>query len=176
MPFNAIDPTVKQGKDCHIWHFAVILANVILGDEVSIGSHCEIGRGTTIGDRSRISQGCFLPANTHVGADVFIGPGVVCTDDRYPQVGNSHYHAQPPTIEDNVSIGAGCVILPGVRIGHSSLIGAGSVVTSDVPPNTLIRGEPARILRSPYTFPNLSSAPSDRACVQSPLTVSKFNA
>lgn len=151
-----IDPTVVLGDDVHIWHFAVVLAHVRLGDSVSIGSHTEIGHHSIIGNRTRISQGCFLPAHSLVGDDVFIGPGTIFTDDRYPIAGNREYNAQPPRIADFVSIGAGCVILPGVHIGSHSVIGAGSVVTSDVAPSTIVYGEAARVKRASSTFPNLS--------------------
>lgn len=139
-----VDPTATIGKDCHIWHYAVVLRDVKLGDNVSIGSHAEIGRGTTIGSGSRIGKGVFLPPNSVVGMNVFIGPGTVFCDDKYPRVGNVEYHAQPPTIEAMASIGAGVVVLPGVRIGFGALIGAGSTVTKDVPAKTVFRGEPAR--------------------------------
>jgi UDP-2-acetamido-3-amino-2,3-dideoxy-glucuronate N-acetyltransferase len=139
-----VDPTVILGQDCKVWHFSVLLAGVRLGDHVSIGSHCEIGRGSVIGNHSRISQGCFLPSNTTIGDHVFIGPHVVLCDDRWPRAGHQGYTAQPPRIEDNVSIGAGSIILPGVTIGRGALIGAGSIVTSDVPTNGHVRGLPAR--------------------------------
>ena len=129
-----------------IWHFVTILSDVVIGDDVSIGSHTEIGRGSRIGDRTRISAMVFLPSHSTIGNDVFIGPGVIFTDDRYPRVLKSgeHYKAEPPVIEDDANIGAGSVILPGVRIGRGALIGAGSVVTRDVPPMTLVRGDKAR--------------------------------
>lgn len=145
---NQIDPTAKIGTGTRVWHFTVILADVVIGEDCNIGSCCEIGRGTKIGNRSRIGFGTFLPPNSRIGDDVFIAPGVTCCDDRYPQVNNHNYLAYPPVIEDHASIGAGVVLLPGVRIGQGSMIGAGSVVTKDVPPGTILRGEPARISKA----------------------------
>ncbi len=142
---HSIDPSAKIGEGTKVWHFTVILANVVIGDNCNIGSCCEIGRGSRIGSRTRIGFGTFLPPNSLVGDNVFIAPGVTCCDDRYPRANNAHYHAEPPIIEDNVSIGAGVVLLPGVRIGQGSMIGAGSVVARDVPPGTILRGEPAKI-------------------------------
>lgn len=146
---NFIDPSVSVGLGCKIWHFAILLSGVRLGDDVSIGARTEIGRDCVIGDRTRISSGCFFPPNTLIGDDVFIGPGVIMCDDKYPRVGNTNYDARPPRIDDHASIGAGCVLLPGVRIGSHAVIGAGSVVTSDVPANSLVYGDPARI--KPFT-------------------------
>lgn len=142
---NFIDNRAEIGVDTKVWWFAVVLADVKIGNNCSIGSHCEIGRGSVIGDGSRLGNGVFLPPNSVIGERVFIGPGVVFTDDRYPIVNNPNYFAQPPLVEDDVSIGAGAVILPGVRIGKGTMIGAGAVVTRDVPPKSLLRGEPARL-------------------------------
>ena len=142
-----IDASSRIGPRTVIWHFAVILANVVIGADCSIGSGTEIGRGSTIGDLTRISAHVFLPSNSRIGQQVFIGPGVICTDDRYPcarERGEPPYVAQPPTIEDGAIIGAGSVILPGVVIGHHAFVGAGAIVTQNVPSGILVRGEAAR--------------------------------
>jgi acetyltransferase-like isoleucine patch superfamily enzyme len=94
----------------------------------------------------RINHGSFLPNRSTVGNDVFIGPNVTFTDDKYPRSGNKHYKAEPPIVEDNVSVGAGAIILPGIRLGKGCMIGAGAVVTEDVEPGMTVVGMPARIL------------------------------
>lgn len=142
--FNFVDKTAQLGSDVKVWHFAVILADVVVGDNVSVGSRTEIGRGSTIGNGTRISSGVFLPSNSVIGKNCFIAPNVTFTDDRYPRAGNDAYYAQPPILEDGCSVGAGSVILPGIRIGAGAMVGAGSVVTKDVPPQGHVRGEPAR--------------------------------
>ena len=142
---NPIDPTARIGAGTRVWHFAVVLAEAVIGRDCNIGSHAEIGRGCGIGDRTRISSGVFLPPNSRIGADVFIGPGAIFTDDKFPRAGNKDYKAQPPVVEDGASIGAGAVILPGVVIRANSLIGAGAVVTREVAPHSVVRGEPARM-------------------------------
>lgn len=139
-----IDPSVTIGVGTKVWHYSCVLAEVKLGASVNIGSGCEIGRGSVIGDRTRIGAHVFLPPMSTIGADVFIGPGVVCTDDRHPRCGNSDYIAEPPIIEDGASIGAGAVILPGVRIGANARIAAGAVVTKHVPAEGHVLGFPAR--------------------------------
>ena len=139
-----VDSLAVVGKDCHIWHYAVVLRDVKLGDNVSIGSHAEIGRGSVIGQGSRIGYNVFLPPNSRIGMNVFIGPGTTFCDDKYPRVGNVKYDALPPVIEDMASIGAGCTILPGVHIGYGAMIGAGSTITKDVPARTVVHGERAR--------------------------------
>lgn len=145
MIINFIDETALLGIGTKVWWFAVVLQDVVMGMDVSIGSRAEIGRGSRIGSRTRISSGVFLPSNSVVGEDVFIGPNCTFTDDRKPRAGDGGYLAEPPTLKDGCSIGAGSVILPGVTIGERAMIGAGSVITKDVPPDSLVRGEPARL-------------------------------
>lgn len=143
---NEIHPSAVIGSGSTVWHFAVVLQDVVIGTYCSIGSGTEIGRGTTIGDRSRIGAQVFFPPNTRIGMNVFVGPGVKCTDDRHPVVSlaGPGYIAEPPTIGDFASIGANATILPGVRIGARARIGAGAIVSKDVPADGHVRGEPAR--------------------------------
>lgn len=94
---------------------------------------------------ARISAHVFLPANSVVEEHVFIGPGCVFTDDRLPRAYNKGYLAQPPVLKRGCSVGAGAVILPSVVIGENAMVGAGAVVSRDVPPNTVVRGEPAYV-------------------------------
>lgn len=141
-----VSPNALVPEDTLIWHFARILGFTKIGKDVSIGSCSEIGKTCTIGDRCRISAHVFIPNRTQIGADCFIGPGAIFTDDRYPRVlkeGES-YMAEPSIIEDNVGIGAGAVILPGVRIGRGAMIGAGSVISGDVAPGTIMYGPKAQ--------------------------------
>lgn len=141
---NFIDPTAKIGKGTKVWHFAVILQDVVIGKNCNIGSGCEIGRGSVIGDNTRIGAHTFLPPNSIVGNNVFIAPKVGCCDDKYPISNNPEYKAQPPVICDNASIGLGAVLLPGVVVGMGAMIGAGSVVTKNVPENETWFGNTAK--------------------------------
>lgn len=142
---NSIHPSAILGEGTRVWNFSVILANVTIGKNCNIGSCCEIGHGTKIGDGTRIGFNSFFPPNSRIGNGVFIGPGVVCCDDRDPKVNNSDYKAEPPVIEDGASVGAGAVLLPGVKIGAGARIGAGAIVTKDVVSMSMVRGEPARV-------------------------------
>ena len=142
---NYVDRTATIGHGTSIWHWAVVLADVIIGDNCSIGSHAEIGRGTIIGENTRVGAFVFLPPNSKVGKNVFIAPHVMFCDDKHPRAGNAEYIAQPPTILDGASVGAGSVVLPGVTIGRKAMVGAGSIVTRDVPDGAVVRGEPARL-------------------------------
>lgn len=151
-PVNAaigrfIAPCATLGDFVSVWHHAVILADVTLGDGVSIGSFTEVGKGTTIGAGSRIGAQVFLPPHTRIGQRVFIGPQVMCCDDRHPYVRGPEdgaYTPEPPVIEDGAVIGAAAVLLPGVTIGAGARVAAGAIVSRSVPPGGVVRGEPAR--------------------------------
>ena len=147
--FNFVDKSAVLGENVQVWHFAIVLADVVIGDNVSIGSRAEIGRGTRIGNGSRIGSGVFLPPNSVIGENVFIGPASTFCDDKNPRCGNTNYLAQPPVIESHASIGAGVVVLPNVHIGSNAKIGAGAIVTKDVGEGQVVYGDAARVRNMP---------------------------
>jgi acetyltransferase-like isoleucine patch superfamily enzyme len=118
----------------------------VIGDRCSIGTGAVLEPGNRIGHDTRIHSQCFLEHVT-LGNRVFLGPGVVFTDDPHPMCPRFRECVLGATVEDDVSIGGNATILPGVRIGRGSLIGAGSVVTRDVAPDVVVAGSPARVVR-----------------------------
>ena len=119
----------------------------IIGNNVSIGTNSVLEFGNRIGDYSRIHSSCFLEM-VAIGKYVFVGPNVVFTDDPHP-MGCPRYKECKggAVVEDYVRIGANSTILPGIKIGRNSLIGAGSVVTKDVPPDSVVAGNPAKVIK-----------------------------
>ena len=146
-PFTIVDPTAKIGAYSIVWSFTTICAFVEIAPYCVIGSNCFVGVRTRIGQESRLQTGVFLPNDSILGERVFLGPGVVCTDNRYPRVGNHDYTPEPPIFDDDCSLGAGVVVLPGVRVGCHALVGAGAVLTRDVEPYSIVVGNPSRIIR-----------------------------
>jgi acetyltransferase-like isoleucine patch superfamily enzyme len=98
-----------------------------------------------IGDRVTSKSGVYLWDGLTVEDDVFIGPSVAFTNDKFPRSRNSNFLLQKTLIKSKASIGAGAVILPGITIGEGSMVGAGSVVTHNVPDYVTVVGNPARV-------------------------------
>ena len=140
------DSTV--GRNSRIYDH-VNLYKCQIGKNSKVDAFVYIEEGVVIGDRVKIRAFTFIPTGVVIEDDVFIGPHVTFTNDKYPRVG-AKWKLLKTVIRKGASIGAGSVILP-VTIGENSLIGAGSVVTKDVPDNVLVRGNPAKIIRSIQT-------------------------
>jgi UDP-2-acetamido-3-amino-2,3-dideoxy-glucuronate N-acetyltransferase len=115
-----------------------------IGDGSKVGAFAEIGRNVSIGKNVSIGCGAFIPENVIIEDEVFIGPHVVFTNDKYAP-SNGAWRDLPPTIvRSGVSIGANATILPNLNIGKNSKVGAGAVITRDVPANAIMVGNPAR--------------------------------
>lgn len=135
------------GENTRIWQFVVILPGARIGADCNVCSHCFIENDVQVGDRVTIKSGVQLWDGLRIADDVFIGPNVTFTNDRYPRSRKYPDRFAVTIIEAGASIGAGAVILPGLLIGQGAMVGAGAVVTCDVPPRTLVVGNPARVIR-----------------------------
>ena len=119
--------------------------------------YCSYGKNTYLGENVFLNYMCVILDNNEVriGNHVMIGPNVqiyTAAHDLQAETRNQGWEiAKPIEIEDNVWIGGGAIILPGVRIGRNSVVGAGSVVTHDVPPNTVVAGNPAKVIKAIVT-------------------------
>ena len=134
------------GDDFNSGHGTMIREDNVIGDHCSVGSNAVLEPGNRIGSGTRIHSQCFLEHVT-LGERVFLGPGVVFTDDPHPACPRYLECVLGATVEDDVSIGGNATILPGVRIGAGSLVGAGAVVTRNVATGTVVGGNPARVLK-----------------------------
>ena len=138
--------TTNIGVDTQIWQFAIVLKNAVIGSNCNINCHTFIENDVIIGNNVTVKSGVYLWDGIRVGDNVFIGPNVTFTNDKYPRSKVFPQQFQSTNIESFVSIGAGAIILGGLNIGQYSLIGAGTVVTKDVPKNSLIVGNPGRVV------------------------------
>jgi UDP-2-acetamido-3-amino-2,3-dideoxy-glucuronate N-acetyltransferase len=135
---------MQAGKTTKIWHpERSVLLDCRIGEECTIHAPVWIGDKVKIGNRCKVQAFAFLPEGVTLGDDVFIGPHVCFTNDKYPPSDV----LEETLVEDGVSIGANATILPGIVIGKRARIGAGAIVTRDVPSDALIVGEPGRIYR-----------------------------
>lgn len=150
-----IAPDVQLGRDVKIFSF-VNLYGCSIGDESKIGAFVEIQRGVTVGRRVKISSHSFLCGGVTLEDNVFIGHGVMFTNDRYPRAtrddgapqSDADWEVIPTVVRRGASIGSNATIICGVTIGEGAIVGAGSVVTRDVPPYTIVAGNPARVRRT----------------------------
>lgn len=157
-----IAPTVKLGRDVRIFGFTNLYGCEI-GDEVKIGTFVEIQKGSKIGHRCKISSHTFICEGVTLEDEVFIGHGVMFTNDLFPRATNAggglqteaDWKCLPTLVKRGASIGSNATLLCGITIGEGALVGAGSVVTKDVPPGAIVAGNPARIMkpRSPVQSP-----------------------
>lgn len=135
------------GKDTNVWQFAIILENAVVGQNCNINCHTFIENQVVIGNNVTIKSGVYLWDGSKIEDDVFIGPNVTFTNDKYPRSKKYPDSFQKIIIKKGASIGANSTILGGVTIGENSLIGAGSIVTKSIPDNELWLGTPAKFKR-----------------------------
>lgn len=153
-PTVRIAPDVVLGRDVVIYAF-VNLYGCAIGNESRIGTFVEIQRGARVGRRVKISSHTFICEGVTIEDEVFIGHGVMFINDRYPRAVSApgtlqteaDWQVVPTTIKKGASIGSNATILCGVTVGEGAIVGAGSVVTKDVPPDTIVAGNPAKVVR-----------------------------
>jgi acetyltransferase-like isoleucine patch superfamily enzyme len=146
-PFTTIYAGVRAGANFQTGQGSSIREDNIIGDNVSIGTNTVLEFGNRIGNNVRIHSGCFLEMVT-VDDNVFIGPCTTFTDDPHPMKCPKYQQCKGgATVKQLARVGANCTILPGVTIGKNSLVGAGSVVVKDVPDNTVVVGNPAKVIK-----------------------------
>ena len=151
--FNIIAPDVKLGKDVKIYNF-VNLYGCEIGDETRIGAFVEIQKNVKIGKRCKIQSHTFICDGVTIEDEVMVSHGVTFINDRDPWAVNAdgslkteaNWICVPTLVKRRAAIGSNATILCGVTIGEGALVGAGAVVTKDVPPDTIVAGNPARVL------------------------------
>ena len=150
-PTLRIAPDVELGQGVKL-HAFVNLYGCQIGDDTKIGTFVEIQNGVRIGRRVKISSHTFICEGVTIEDEVFVGHGVLFTNDKYPRATNlngsiqteADWQVVPTSVKRGASIGSNATILCGVTIGERAMVGAGAVVTHDVPPDAVVVGVPAR--------------------------------
>jgi acetyltransferase-like isoleucine patch superfamily enzyme len=148
-----VSPDATIGQGTLVWHQAQIREGARIGRECIVGKGVYIDFGVIIGDRCKLQNGVFVYHPATIADGVFLGPGVIITNDKRPRAitadgylkSNEDWQAAAAHIGLGASVGAGSIVLPGVNIGSWAMVGAGAVVTKDVPAHGLVLGNPARL-------------------------------
>ena len=138
--------STSVGDGSRIWAYAHVLPGARLGADCNVCDHVFIENDVVVGDRVTVKCGVQLWDGLRIEDDVFIGPNVTFTNDRFPR--SKRYPEEFPqtVVSTGASIGANATILPGLKIGRNAMVGAGSVVTRSIPPYAIVVGNPARIV------------------------------
>lgn len=150
-----VAPSVTLGREVKIFHPDLVnLYGCTIGDETKIGSFVEIQKNAFVGARCKISSHTFICEGVTIEDEVFVGHGVMFTNDKMPRATaqggalqtEADWAVIPTRVCHGASLGSGAVILCGITIGAGAMIGAGAVITKDVPPGAIVAGVPARQL------------------------------
>jgi len=138
--------TTKIGRNTRVWQYVVILRDAVIGDDCNICSHSFIENDVLIGNRVTVKCGVMVWDGVTIEDDVFVGPNVTFTNDKFPR-SKDYKEPEKTLVKRNASIGANAAILSGIEIGENAMVAAGAVVTKNVPPNAVVAGNPAKVVR-----------------------------
>ena len=152
--WNSITNDVTLGANVRLSRF-INLYGCEIGEDTKIGAFVEIQKNARIGKKCKISSHAFICEGVVIEDNVFIGHGVTFINDTYPRATtesgslqtDADWKVEGTVIRQGASIGSGATLLSNLIVGENAIVGAGSVVTRDVPPNAIVAGNPARILR-----------------------------
>jgi UDP-2-acetamido-3-amino-2,3-dideoxy-glucuronate N-acetyltransferase len=150
-----IADSVILGANVSIYQPALVnLYGCSIGANTKIGSFVEIQRGAVVGERCKISSHTFICEGVAIEDEVFIGHGVMFTNDLRPRAANpdgslqteADWKVVPTLVKRGASVGSNATVVAGITIGQYALVGAGAVVTRDVPDHAIVAGVPARVI------------------------------
>jgi acetyltransferase-like isoleucine patch superfamily enzyme len=152
--YISIADDVRLGKNVKIANF-VNLYGCAIGENTKIGVFVEVQKNAFIGRNCKIQSHTFICEGVTIEDNVFIGHGVTFVNDKYRRAtngngrlqGEADWQVAPTLVKKGASIGSGATILCNVTIGENAFVGSGSIVTKDVPPNTIVAGVPAKVIR-----------------------------
>jgi UDP-2-acetamido-3-amino-2,3-dideoxy-glucuronate N-acetyltransferase len=152
-PTAEVSPQATIGAGVKIWHQAQVREGAHIGANCIVGKGVYVDFDVSVGANSKLQNGVYVYHGAKIEEGVFLGPGVILTNDQLPRAINpdgslkadTDWEVSPTLVRRGASIGAGVVVLPGITIGEFAMIGAGAVVTRDVPRHGLAYGNPARL-------------------------------
>lgn len=153
-PSADIEADVSIGDGTLVWHRAQVRAGSTIGSECIVGRDAFVDSGVVVGNRVKIQNAALIYQGVMVEDGVFIGPGAILTNDRFPRAITAtgdvaradDWTVSPITLRRGCSIGAGAVVVAGTTVGEFATVGAGAIVTRDVVAHSLVVGNPARRL------------------------------
>ena len=153
--YLCVAPDVKLGQNVKFSKF-INLYGCEVGDNTKFGAFVEVQKNARIGKNCKISSHTFICEGVTIEDDVFIGHGVTFINDSFPRATTGEgglqteadWTVEPTVIRKGASIGSGATILSKVTIGERAIVGAGSVVTKNVPADSVVAGNPARVIRA----------------------------
>lgn len=153
-PKAIVDDTAAMGLTTNVWAFAHVMAGACVGEHCNIGDHAFVESGAVVGNNVTLKNHVLVWEGISIEDDVFVGPGVTFTNDRFPRsprmpAAKDRYSDKSNWLVKTVvrrgcAIGAAATICPGLELGAYSMVAAGAVVTRDVAPYSLVMGSPAR--------------------------------
>lgn len=143
-PTAEVSPQARIGGGTKIWNQAQVREDASIGNSCVISKNVYIDAGVSIGNGVKIQNNVNVYHGVTVENDVFLGPSMTFTNDRFPRAFNDGFEVSETLVKRGASVGANATIRCGVVIGEYAMVGSGSVVTRDVPPHALVAGNPAR--------------------------------
>lgn len=143
-PTAEVSPQARVGDGTKIWNQAQVRENAVIGTGCIISKNVYIDAGVHIGSGVKIQNNVNVYHGVTVEDDVFLGPSMTFTNDRFPRAFISDFEVSETVVKRGASIGANAAIRCGIVIGEYAMVGSGSVVTKDVPAHALVAGNPAR--------------------------------
>ena len=142
-----VDAGAVIGEGTKVWHWVHVCAGAEVGARAVLGQNVYVGPGVQIGAGCKVQNNVSVYSGVTLEENVFVGPSAVFTNVRTPRADVERKDEFATTIvRRGATIGANATIVCGVELGERCFVAAGSVVTRDVPPFTLVRGVPARIV------------------------------
>ena len=151
-PSADVDERATIGEGTRVWHLAQVREGAEIGEGCVIGRGAYVGPEVTIGALVKVQNHALVYGPARLGDGVFVGPGVVMTNDRHPRAvdpqgrpkGADDWHPVAIDVAEGASVGAGAIVVAPVGVGRWAMVGAGALVTRDVPAFALVVGSPAR--------------------------------